>query len=176
MTVRQQQRIPRASAIRGAQGPDAPARTIDGTHESGETIPYVARVAICLLIGVATALVGNFSHRMGADRNIPYGLLLAFLLIGIGVVFTRSFAGTVGAAVHLIISSLVVWQMSAYGPGGDILMPTGGASLVTFLSRSATMLWMGGMLAIQIVAICLPTRLFARLNRTPSAAEETQRV
>ncbi|KAB8286710.1 hypothetical protein [Bifidobacterium avesanii] len=129
-----------------------------------QRIPYPARVAICLPIGAVAALVGNVAHRMGAAQNIPYGLLLAFLIIGVGAVFSRGFAGTVGVAVHLIVSSVVVWQMSSYGPGGDILMPTGGASLVTFFSHYATLLWMGGMLVIQIIVVCLPSRLFAGLN------------
>lgn len=36
---------------------------------------------ITIAAGVASAFVGTFAHRMGAELNIPYGLVLAFLLI-----------------------------------------------------------------------------------------------
>lgn len=38
---------------------------------------------ITIAAGVASAFVGTFAHRMGAELDIPYGLVLAFLLIGL---------------------------------------------------------------------------------------------
>ena len=44
--------------------------------------PYAVRVLITIVSGVAAGVVGTLAHRMGAAQNIPYGLLLAFLILG----------------------------------------------------------------------------------------------
>ena len=61
---------------------------------------------ITIAAGVASAFVGTFAHRMGAELNIPYGLVLAFLLIGLSTWCARSRMGAVGLALHLIASWL----------------------------------------------------------------------
>lgn len=45
--------------------------------------PYAVRVLITIVSGIAAGVVGTLAHRMGAAQNIPYGLLLAFLILGI---------------------------------------------------------------------------------------------
>lgn len=67
---------------------------------------------ITIAAGVASAFVGTFAHRMGAELNIPYGLVLAFLLIGLSTWCARSRMGAVGLALHLIASSLTAWGMA----------------------------------------------------------------
>ena len=64
---------------------------------------------ITIAAGVASAFVGAFAHRMGAELSIPYGLVLAFLLIGLSTWCARSRMGAVGLALHLIASSLTAW-------------------------------------------------------------------
>lgn len=127
-----------------------------------DPIPYAVRLISCVFIGVATAVIGTGAHRMGAASNVPYGLALAFALVALASVMSRALAGSVGLGLHLIVSSVVVYLMSGYGPGGDIMMPTGGAALTTFFSLNATLIWMGGLLLIQVVVIMLPRTMFAR--------------
>lgn len=138
-----------------------------------DPIPLPARVALCALLGVVSAVVGTGAHRMGASMNIPYGLLLAFALLAASTVLARALAGASGLAIHLIVASLVIWQMGGYGPGGDILMPTGGSSLVTFFSLRASVIWELGSIVIQTAILCLPARLFDGLKERPEASELT---
>ena len=65
----------------------------------------LVKVLITIAAGVASAFVGTFAHRMGAELNIPYGLVLAFLIIGLSTWCARSRMGVVGLALHLIASS-----------------------------------------------------------------------
>ena len=129
-----------------------------------DPIPYIVRLLLCAICGVVAALVGTGAHRMGASVNIPYGLVLGFGLIACSSVMARALAGSIGLGVHLIISSIVVWQMTGYGPGGDIMMPTGGEALTTFFSLRAAMIWFYGMLLVQVAVIVLPSTLFDRFR------------
>ena len=65
---------------------------------------------ITIAAGVASAFVGTFAHRMGAELNIPYGLVLAFLLIGLSTWCARSRMGAVGLApvsyTHLTLPTI----------------------------------------------------------------------
>lgn len=135
-----------------------------------DPIPYAARLASCALVGAVVAVTGTGAHRMGAAQNVPYGLALAFVLVAMGALLSRTLAGTVGAALHLIVSSVVVYLMSGYGPGGDIMMPTGGAALTTFFSLNATLIWMGGLLLVQLAVIMLPRGAVERLMPRRSVA------
>lgn len=77
---------------------------------------------ITIAAGVASAFVGTFAHRMGAELNIPYGLVLAFLLIGLSTWCARSRMGAVGLALHLIASSLTAWGMALTTTSGKALI------------------------------------------------------
>lgn len=129
-----------------------------------DPIPYVVRLLLCALCGIVAALVGTGAHRMGASVNIPYGLVLGFALMVCSSVMARALAGSIGLGVHLIVSSIIVWQMTGYGPGGDIMMPTGGEALTTFFSLRAAMIWFYGMLLVQVAVIVLPSTLFDRFK------------
>ena len=73
---------------------------------------------ITIAAGVASAFVGTFAHRMGAELNIPYGLVLAFLLIGLSTWCARSRMGAVGLksafphATHNPIPWINAWLSS----------------------------------------------------------------
>ncbi len=84
------------------------------------------RFLIDLASGIVVGMVGTMSHRMGASMNVPYGLLIAYLMVIISTWSARSRDGVSGLALHLISSSLVVWTvMAGYGPGGDAMIPVG---------------------------------------------------
>ena len=82
----------------------------------------LVKVSITIAAGVASAFVGTFAHRMGAELNIPYGLVLAFLIIGLSTWCARSRMGVVGLALHLIASSLTVWGMALTTTSGKALI------------------------------------------------------
>ena len=48
------------------------------------------RYLIDVVSGAALGIVGTFAHRMGAAQNIPYGLVLALLLVALGAWSARS--------------------------------------------------------------------------------------
>ena len=111
---------------------------------------------ITIAAGVASAFVGTFAHRMGAELNIPYGLVLAFLLIGLSTWCARSRMGAVGLALHLIASSLTAWG----GFQGD--MP--------FFSQHAGYIWLYGLILVQVVLLILPARWFVIPTHSESRA------
>ena len=61
---------------------------------------------ITMLAGAASAFVGTIAHRMGAFMNIPYGLVIALLILGISTWCARARMGSTGIGVHLIASSI----------------------------------------------------------------------
>ena len=108
----------------------------------------LVKVLITIAAGVASAFVGTFAHRMGAELNIPYGLVLAFLIIGLSTWCARSRMGVVGLALHLIASSLTAWGMA--------LTTTSGKALIV-----AGFLWLYGLILVQVILLVLPARWFS---------------
>ena len=108
---------------------------------------------ITIAAGVASAFVGTFAHRMGAELNIPYGLVLAFLLIGLSTWCARSRMGAVGLALHLIASSLTAWGMA-----------------LTTTSQHAGYIWLYGLILVQVVLLILPARWFVIPTHSESRA------
>ena len=97
---------------------------------------------ITIAAGVASAFVGTFAHRMGAELNIPYGLVLAFLLIGLSTWCARSRMGAVGLALHLIASSLTAWGMALTTTSGKALIVAGFQGDMPFFSQHAGYIWL----------------------------------
>ncbi|MBM6698991.1 alcohol dehydrogenase [Bifidobacterium pullorum subsp. saeculare] len=123
-------------------------------------LPLPARLLVSAAAGVAVGAIGSVAHRFGAAQNIPVGLLLAFLLLGLSSWCARSRSDVTGLAVHLITSSFVVWQMARPGPGGDILMPAGFSGQVPFFSEHASLIWLYGGIVLQLAMVFLPAAWF----------------
>ncbi len=121
---------------------------------------YVVRVLITILAGVASGVVGTMAHRMGAAQNIPYGLLLAFVILGLSTWCARARCGVIGIGFHLIASSAAVWYMAAYGPGGDVLVPVGFSVDMPFFVENAGTIWMWSVILIQVAMLVLPRKWF----------------
>ena len=103
-------------------------------------LPIWGRFLIDLASGIIVGMIGTMAHRMGASVNIPYGLLIAYLMVIISTWSARSRDGVSGLALHLIGSSLAVWTvMAGYGPGGDAMIPVGfgGDDSMPFFSEQA---------------------------------------
>jgi len=142
-------------------------------------LPAWARLLIDLLSGVAVGMIGTIAHRMGASSNIPYGLLLAYLIVVLSTWCARSRDGASGLALHLIGSSLMVWMvLSGYGPGGDAMIPVGfgdGASM-PFFSEHVGYFWLYGVLVIPLVMLVLPKRWFAVPPRLDDERKDSAQV
>ena len=139
--------------------------------------PYAVRVLITIVSGIAAGVVGTLAHRMGAAQNIPYGLLLAFLILGISTWCARARSNAVGLGFHLIASSAAVWMLTGYGPGGDALVPVGFSGEVPFFCQHAGVIWIYGVIVIQVVMLFLPARWFMvpdRLVPEPETADAAE--
>lgn len=122
-------------------------------------LPIWGRFLVDLASGIVVGVIGTMAHRMGASVNIPYGLLIAYLMVIISTWSARSRDGVSGLALHLISSSLAVWTvMAGYGPGGDAMIPVGfgGDDPMPFFSEQAGYFWLYGVVLIPIVMLVLP--------------------
>ncbi|WP_081963391.1 hypothetical protein [Bifidobacterium pullorum] len=133
--------------------------------------PYALRILITIASGVAVGVIGTLAHRMGAAQNIPYGLLLAFLLLGISTWCARARSNAVGLGFHLIASSAAVWMLTGYGPGGDALVPIGFSGEVPFFCQRAGVIWIYGVIVLQVVMLFLPARWFMVPDRLAPGPE-----
>lgn len=125
---------------------------------------------ITIAAGVASAFVGTFAHRMGAELDIPYGLVLAFLLIGLSTWCARSRMGAVGLALHLIASSLTAWGMVLTTTSGKALIVAGFQGDMPFFSQHAGYIWLYGLILVQVVLLILPARWFVIPTHSESRA------
>ena len=119
---------------------------------------------ITIAAGVASAYVGTFAHRMGAELNIPYGL------IGLSTWCARSRMGAVGLALHLIASSLTAWGMAPTTTSGKVLIVAGFQGDMPFFSQHAGYIWLYGLILVQVVLLILPTRWFVIPTHSGSRA------
>lgn len=132
-------------------------------------LPIWARFLIDLCAGAAVGVIGTMAYRMGASLNIPYGLVLAYLIVILSTWCARSRDGISGLALHLIGSSLMVWSvMSGYGPGGDVVIPVGfgSGSQMPFFSEYAGYFWLFGIVVIPVLMLVMPRRWFVTPPRT----------
>lgn len=146
-----------AAAHHGPDGNASQRADAPWSHRFGP----VARLLICALSGVGVGVAGTMAHRMGASLGIPYGLALGLLVVGLSTWCTRSRSGAVGLAVHLMTSSAVAWGMAIFNPGDGALTPIGFGGTVPFFSEHAGYIWLFGMIAVQIVLLCCPSRWFS---------------
>lgn len=125
---------------------------------------------VCALAGVGTAVAGTLMHRMGATINIPYGLVLALLLVALSAWASRLRSGAVGVAMHLIVCSIVVWSFAMYGPGGDVLVAVGFGGAVPFFSQHAGYIWLFGVIVVHLLVVFAPHRwVYGKPSHRPAA-------
>ncbi|KAB8289152.1 alcohol dehydrogenase [Bifidobacterium ramosum] len=129
------------------------------------------RVLVTLLAGVGAAVIGTFAHRMGASMNIPYGLVLAFVIVGLSTWCARSRCGVTGVAFHLIASGATAWMIAAASTG-DALAPIGFSGDLPYFSQKAGYLWLLGMIVVQMAFLFMPPSWFVIDTRTSHAAAD----
>lgn len=125
---------------------------------TGHQVIRPSRYLLALVIGVLVGILGTLVQRSGAAAGIPWGMILAYILVALASWRVRNDSGTLGLSLHLVASTVVVWLLSMRGPGGDVLMPY--ADFPGFFAKYAVFLWMGGLVLIQFLALCLPRSLF----------------
>lgn len=141
------------------------------------TLPWSHRlnpvfgILVTALAGIASGVVGTFAHRMGASANMPYGLILAFVLIALSTWCARSRLGVAGLAVHLITSSGVIWMIAAQGTG-DALTPIGfSGGAIPYFSQHVGYIWLIGCIVIQLLMLPMPDRWFTIAASTNGEAD-----
>ncbi|MBT1181153.1 alcohol dehydrogenase [Bifidobacterium sp. CP2] len=120
----------------------------------------VGRTLVTLAAGAGAAFFGTLAHRMGASADIPYGLALAFLIIGLSTFCARARQGVTGLALHLIVSSITAWGLAVGGAGDDALVVAGFSTPMPFFSQHAGYIWLYGVIVVQVVMLALPSRWF----------------
>ena len=120
----------------------------------------LSRVLVTLLAGAAVGLVGTFAHRMGASTTIPYGLILAFAIVGLSTWSARARCGAAGVAWHLIACSLVAWLIAARSFGNGTLTPIGFSGDLPYFSQHAGYIWLYGQILWQGAFLLMPARWF----------------
>ncbi|WEV63543.1 alcohol dehydrogenase [Bifidobacterium sp. ESL0732] len=130
------------------------------------------RALICVLTGIAAGVCGTLVHRLGAQYNVPIGLVLALLIIALSAWSARARSGVVGLGLHLIASSGVIAVASITVSSGDILLPMGFySSGIPFFSQNAFWFWFLGMIVIQLLMVFLPQSWFViSAPKAPSTA------
>lgn len=133
---------------------------------------YPVRLLITVAVGVGAAVIGTFAHRMGASMNIPYGLLLAYVILGLSTWCARSRCGITGLAMHLIASTTTAWMIAA-GSGNDALTPIGfNSDSMPYFSQKAGYLWLIGMIIVQLAFAFMPPQWF-RIDMPKTAQTAT---
>ncbi|WP_236036734.1 alcohol dehydrogenase [Bifidobacterium simiiventris] len=133
---------------------------------------YPVRLLITVAAGVGAAVIGTFAHRMGASMNIPYGLVLAYMILGLSTWCARSRCGITGLAMHLIASTTTAWMIAA-GSGNDALTPIGfNSDSMPYFSQKAGYLWLIGMIIVQLAFAFMPPTWF-RLDAPKTAQTAT---
>ena len=130
------------------------------------------RVTITVLAGAASAIIGTFAHRMGASANIPYGLALAFVILGLSTWCARARLGIIGLALHLIVSSAVAWGIALTTTSDNALVVAGFGTAVPFFSQHAGYIWLYGVIILQVVLALMPSRWFVVPPRAVSGPSE----
>ncbi len=115
-----------------------------------------------LLAGVVTGFIATFAHRAGAAYNIPYGLVLAFLIVGLSAWAVRQKSALLGLLTHFIGCVGIVWGIALTQTSSDAIIVVGGASLTTFWSLHAGYIWIYGVIALHVVLAILPSKLFMK--------------
>lgn len=126
-----------------------------------------------VIFSLSAALIGTLLHRAGADRSIPWGMVIALVLVFATACWARHAHGTTGLAVNLLLSTTLIWMVASnYGPGGDILVPISSTAFVTFWSRSAGYIWILGATTVQLIALALPRKWFVQRDARKTEAAQ----
>lgn len=106
------------------------------------------------------SVVGMFTYRLGAAYNIPYGLFLSLAVVGVSCYLAGVRGGIWHQFLHALISTVIVWAMAFASSSASTVVAMGGTALITFWSQKASIIWLYGIIVIQIVVVLLPRSLY----------------
>lgn len=139
-------------------------------------LPAAGRLMVTALSAVLAALIGAVAHRMGVQWGIPYGLVLSFLLLGVSTWLARARNGGIGVGLHLLVSGMVTMAITEMATGDRALIIFGyNTDAYSFLVQKAGIVWLLGMVAVQVVMLALPHRWFRVPPRTAAATGSANR-
>lgn len=110
----------------------------------------VSRLFGSAALGVLVGVVGTGVHRL----NVPFGLVLALLVVASAGVLVRAWAGVRGMLLLGALLLITVVVMGLPGPGGDLLI----------VAQPVGYAWYASALVVAAVGL-LPRRWFS--NRQP---------
>lgn len=133
---------------------------------------YAIRLLISFGAGLGVGIIGTLAHRMGALHNIPYGLVLALLVVAVSAWCARSRAGVVGLGMHLISSSGIAWLIATGWPNGSALVPIGFGGSVPYFSEHVGYIWLIGIIIVQCLMVFFPISWFRVTSKRSNGDEQ----
>lgn len=106
----------------------------------------VSRLVGSAVLGVVVGLVGTGVHRL----NLPWGLVLALVVVASAGVLVRAWAGVRGMLLLAALLAATVVVMGRPGPGGDLLI----------VAQPVGYVWYASVLVVAAVGL-LPRRWFS---------------
>lgn len=111
-----------------------------------------------IAFAIVVAVVGTFAYRLGVAYNIPYGLFLTLLAVGM----SSFMAGVRGNIWHIFahgaVSIGITWAMALSSTSTSTVVALGGSSLITYWSQHCSLYWLYGIIVVHLVVMFLPAR------------------
>ena len=128
------------------------------------------RLLVCLLSAVLVGAIGTAVHRMGAALNIPYGMVLSLVLVGLSAWSARARSGFGGLLLHFVVSCAVAWGFALIVKPQSALVATGSPAFTTYFSTEVWKYWLFGIIAAQVLIAFLPSRAFLPASREQASS------
>lgn len=123
-------------------------------------LPLWGRYATTCVSSAICALIGTFVHRAGAMNNLPYGFVIAVILLLISAWCSRARSGWWGLFIHAVVFSAVVWILALGFIGNAILIPVGFTIPMPWCVKYVGYFWLYGILIAHAILLCMPQRWF----------------
>lgn len=108
---------------------------------------------------VAVACIGAASHRMGVQYNIPYGLVLSYLMVAGSTFAARRRGGGLHVGLHILCSTVVTGIISQLATQTKALIILGFAdNTYPYWTQHVGVWWMLGMVVVQLIVLLLPSK------------------
>lgn len=114
-----------------------------------------------VFLSVLVSIIGMFTYRLGAAYNVPYGLAITLAVVGLSTFLAGVRGGIWHQFVHATISTVIVWILAFMSDSSSTLVAIGGAALTTLWSQKASILWLYGIIIVQILVALFPQKWYA---------------
>jgi hypothetical protein len=127
-------------------------------------LPMGWKVVVSCLSAIIVVFIGSAISRSGAAYGVPWGLVVALVLIFASSWSARARGGFVCVLCHFLVSwvcAVVLMGFFGFGPGEEYPLLLGSVAGANFLMQYGVYLWLGGFTIIQIVMAFLPKQFFS---------------